>query len=249
MIDKIDHIGIAVAGLDDALGFWENALGLKLRGIERVESEKVRVAFLESGPSTIELLEPTAPDSAIARHLQKRGAGIHHLTLAVDDISEVLRRLEQHRVQIVGESPRIGAGGRKVAFVHPASTGGVLLELVEERSDRTARGEADPLEPGSCVVVYLRDPQEKLWGVLRRLDPSGLVVEAIDLSSFDDWLAEIERQEETIVGPSVLFLPMGRVEKLLLDRSSGHLPSMSDRFLARIGRSVQQVMAESANSD
>ena len=78
--------------------------------------------------------------------------------------------------------------------------------------------------PGSTVLLYLREPQEKLWGVLRKLDPSGVVLEGIDLASFDDWIAQIERQEESVVGPSVLFVPMGRLEKILLDRSSGSLP-------------------------
>jgi methylmalonyl-CoA epimerase len=244
MIGKIDHIGIAVEQLDEALEFWEKALGLKLRGIETVEAEKVRVAMLDARPSTLELLEPTTGDSTIATHLAKRGKGIHHLTLAVEDIRAVLDRLESRDVRIVGEAPRIGAGGRKVAFVHPASTGGVLLELVEERSE--AGGGESSIEPGSCVLVYLRDPSEKMWGVLRRLDPSGVVVEGVDLSSFDDWVAQIERDEETIVGPSVLFLPMSRVDKVLLDRSSGPLPSMAERFRARIGRTVQEVLAESS---
>jgi len=96
--------------------------------------------------------------------------------------------------------------------------------------------------PGSCVVAYLREPSEKLWGVLRRLDTAGVVIEAVDLGSFDDWVAQVEREEESVVGPSVLFIPLVRLEKLLLDRSSGNLPSLAKRFEQRTGRSVHAVL-------
>jgi hypothetical protein len=100
------------------------------------------------------------------------------------------------------------------------------------------------IAPGASVLLYLREPQEKMWGVLRRLDPAGVVAEGIDLASFDDWLAQIERREESVVGPSVLLIPMGRLEKILLDRSSGHLPSLAERFERRVGKTVQEVMDE-----
>ena len=99
------------------------------------------------------------------------------------------------------------------------------------------------IRPGSAILLYLREPQEKLWGVLHRLDASGVVVEGIDLSSFDDWVAQIERGEENVVGPSVLFVPMGRLEKMLLDRASGELPSLAQRFERRAGRTVQEVLS------
>ena len=92
------------------------------------------------------------------------------------------------------------------------------------------------------MLLYLRDPQEKLWGVLRRLDASGVVIQGIDLGSFDDWLAQLEKADENVVGPSVLFVPMGRLEKVLLDRSSGELPSLAERFLRRTGRTVHEVL-------
>jgi len=241
MILRIDHIGIAVDSLEGGLPFWAEALGLKVTGIETVESERVKVAFMEVGGSAVELLEPTDEDSAIGKHLRKRGAGIHHLTLEVRDLNSMLERLKANDVPLIGEAPREGAGGRQVAFLHPGATGGVLIELVEARKRAAA---APSMGPGSAVLLYLRDPQEKLWGVLRRLDTTGVVIEGIDLGSFDDWVAQIDRGDETVVGPSVLFVPTARVEKMLLDRSSGDLPSMADRFERRTRRSVQDVLGE-----
>lgn len=242
MILKIDHIGVAVRGLEERLSFWAEALGLEVAGFETVAAEKVKVAFLAAGPSRIELLEPTEPSSTIASFIEKRGEGLHHVTFEVRDIDAVLARLREKELPLVGEAPRQGAGGSRVAFVHPRATGGVLVELVQRGA--TQAGGSQSVEPGAAVLCYLRDPQEKLWGVLRRLDASGFVVEGIDLSSFDDWVAQIERGEESVVGPSILFVPLSRLEKILLDRSSGHLPSLAERFERRTGRSVQDVLAE-----
>ena len=244
MITRIDHIGVAVDGLAKRLPFWSEVLGLSVEGVETVESEQVKVAFLPVERSRVELLEPTGEQSAIARHIAKRGEGLHHLTFEVDDLDEMLERMEKHGVQVVGDGARVGAGGHRVAFVHPRSTGGVLVELVEAAGDAAGAWDEDLIAPGASVLVYLRDPQEKIWGVLRRLDGSGVVVEGIDLSSFDDWLAQIERGEDSVVGPSVLYLPIVRLEKILLDRSTGDLPSLAERFERRIGRTVQQVVSE-----
>ena len=102
--------------------------------------------------------------------------------------------------------------------------------------------------PGTPVLLYLHNPTEKLWGVLRRLDATGVVIEGIDLSSFDDWVAQVEQQDERAAGPSVLFVPMGRLEKILLDRPSGSLPSMAQRFEQRTGMTVQQALREESGS-
>ena len=150
-----------------------------------------------------------------------------------------LTRLRSRGVSILGDAVRSGAGGRSVAFVHPRSAGGVLVELVQER---VVRHDADDFGPGSAVLLYLRDPSEKQWGVLRRLDSTGVIAEALDLGSFDDWIRQIERGDENVVGPSVVFVPMSRVDKILLDRSSGELPSLAERFVRRVGRSVQEVL-------
>ena len=246
MITKIDHIGIAVTRLGERLPFWAEALGLEVAAIETVETEKVRVAFLPTGDSTLELLEPTGEDSTIAKFLGKRGEGIHHLTFAVDDLEAMLTRLSEREVALLGDGVRPGAGGRPVAFLDPRGTGGVLVELVERRD--SASGPTPDIRPGATVLLYMREPQEKLWGMLRRLDGAGVVIEGIDLSSFDDWIAQIERGEESVVGPSVLFVPMTRLERVLLDRPSGHLPSLADRFERRTGRTVGEVLA-GLNSD
>lgn len=239
MIRHIDHVGIAVRSLERSLPFWADALGLEVAGIETVATEQVKVALLTVGSSRIELLEPTAKESVVARSLERRGEGIHHLTLGVADLDATLERLRARGVTILGDGAREGAGGTRVAFVHPKSAGGVLLELAQVRS---AESESPVLTPGSAVLVYLRDPKEKLWGVLRRLDATGVVVEGVDLESFDDWVVQVERGEESVVGPSVLFVPVTRVEKVLLDRSSGSLPSLAERFERRTGRTVQSVL-------
>ncbi len=127
----LDHIGIAIADLDAALKFYRDALGLDVRAPEDVPSQHVRVHFAPVGPASLELLEATSPQSPIARFIDRRGPGIHHLTLRVDDIRAVLARLRERGVRLVDDEPRAGAEGALVAFIHPASTGGVLVELVQ----------------------------------------------------------------------------------------------------------------------
>jgi methylmalonyl-CoA/ethylmalonyl-CoA epimerase len=124
---KIDHLGIAVKSLDESLRAFE-ALGFELEGTHDVPTEKVKTAFLPVGESHLELLEPTDPTSVIAKFLEKR-SGLHHVCVQVDDIHEALRLLKERDVQLLDEKPRVGAGGCQVAFVHPRSAGGVLLEL------------------------------------------------------------------------------------------------------------------------
>ena len=132
MIEKVDHIGIAVPDLEAALATYRDVLGLDFKGYETVEEQKVRVAKLKGGDDTIELLEPTEDDSPIGRFLAKRGPGIHHICLAVDDIEATLARFKEKGLRLIDEEPKIGAGGHRIAFVHPASAGGVLIELSEK---------------------------------------------------------------------------------------------------------------------
>ncbi len=240
MILKVDHVGIAVKSLEDRVGFWQDGLGLELGGTESVPTEGVRVAFLPAGTSRIELLEATRPDSPIAKFIEKRGEGIHHITLEVERIQPVLDRLKSQGVPLLDDAPRPGAAGTKVAFLHPRAAGGVLVELVEKPAS-AGRGKAG-LSAGDAVLAYLRDPQEKMWGVLRERDVSGVTLEGMDLASFDAWTSQVERGEEGIA-PSVFFLPMARVERLLLDRGTPSLPSLSDDFLRRTGRTVQSVLS------
>ena len=130
---KINHLGIATKGIEEALKFWEDALGLENIHTEIVEDQKVRVAMLPIGESRIELLEPTSEDSPISGFIEKRGGGIHHIAVEVEDIAAQLAKLKSQGMRLIDENPRIGAEGYLVAFVHPSSTSGVLLELMQEK--------------------------------------------------------------------------------------------------------------------
>lgn len=132
MIEELHHIGIAVRSLDAALPRWVDELGLQLRGIETVPSERVKVAVLMAGATRIELLEPTDAESPIARFLDKRGPGVHHLAFKVASADEVVRVLTENGAPVLGDAPRAGAHGTRVAFLHPRHLGGVLTELVED---------------------------------------------------------------------------------------------------------------------
>ncbi len=131
----LDHIGIAVGDLAQALAFYRDALGLEVEPPEEVPSQRVRAHFMPVGEARLELLEPTAADSPIAKFIEKRGPGVHHVTLRVDDIREALGRLKARGVRLIDETPREGAEGALIAFVHPASTHGVLVELKQRRKD------------------------------------------------------------------------------------------------------------------
>jgi len=128
---RIDHLGIAVTSLEQALWFYEQQLGLSVSLRETVEQEKVKVAMLPAGDSRIELLEATGPDSVIAKFIEKRGEGLHHVALKVPDLGATVTRLKTNGARLLND-PRPGAGGHLYVFVHPSSTGGVLLELIQE---------------------------------------------------------------------------------------------------------------------
>ncbi|HDD35981.1 MAG TPA: methylmalonyl-CoA epimerase [Archaeoglobus veneficus] len=130
MFKKIDHIGIAVSNLDEAIELYKK-LGFEVKEVEEVAEQKVKVAMLPVGESKIELLEATSKDSAIAKFIEKRGEGIHHIAINVEDIEKALENAKNEGLKLIDEKPRVGAGGKKVAFVHPKSTKGVLLEFVE----------------------------------------------------------------------------------------------------------------------
>lgn len=130
-IGKIDHLGIAVRSLSDAMPMYTEGLSLDLHEIEEVPDQMVRTAIFEVGESRLELLEPTSPDSPIAKFLEKRGEGIHHVALGVADVAKALAHLKDKGYRLIDEAPRRGAGGAMIAFVHPKSTHGVLLELCE----------------------------------------------------------------------------------------------------------------------
>ncbi len=132
MIKKVDHIGIAVRSIEESLKFYVDVLKLELEGIEVVESEKVKVAFLKAGETKLELLEPTSIDSPISKYIQKKGEGIHHVALGVNSIEERIMEMKENGISMIHDQSKPGAGGAQIAFVHPKSTGGVLLELCEK---------------------------------------------------------------------------------------------------------------------
>ena len=131
-LSHIEHIGIAVKSLDEAIPFWEKQLGMKCYSIEEVKEQKVRTAFFKIGQSKIELLESTEPDGPIGKFIEKKGEGIQHLAIAVEGLQENLTELEGKGVQLIDKAPRKGAEGPDIAFLHPKSTFGVLLELCED---------------------------------------------------------------------------------------------------------------------
>jgi methylmalonyl-CoA/ethylmalonyl-CoA epimerase len=128
----LDHVGIAVADLREALGFYRDALGLEIEPAEEVGSQKVRAHFIPTGEATLELLEATADDSPIAKYVAKRGPGLHHITLRVEDIRAALARLKEKGVRLIDEEPRPGAHDSLVAFIHPSAAHGVLVELTQK---------------------------------------------------------------------------------------------------------------------
>lgn len=129
MIKKIDHLGIAVKSLDEAIPFYESVFGLKCTAIEDVPEQKVKTAFLPCGDILIELLEPTSDESPIAKFIEKKGEGIHHVAYLTDNLPAELARVKEHGVQLIDETPRNGAGNMSIAFLHPKSTRGILTEL------------------------------------------------------------------------------------------------------------------------
>lgn len=128
---KIDHIAVLVEDLEAPLKFWQEALGLELTHTQDVPAEMAQIAFLPTGDSEIELVMPTTPDSGLGRYLEKRGPGMHHICLQVDDIVGMLAQLKENGVQLINEEPKLGVGGRKYAFIHPKSANGVMVELYE----------------------------------------------------------------------------------------------------------------------
>lgn len=133
MIKKIDHIGIAVKDINEAIKLYEGLLGLKAADTEVVDEQKVKVAFLPTGDSEVELLQSTTPDGPIARYIEKNGEGIQHIAFRVDNLEEKLEELKSKGVRLIDEKPRRGAGGAMIAFLHPKSTFGTLIELCERK--------------------------------------------------------------------------------------------------------------------
>lgn len=131
VVKRIDHVAVLVDDLEKTLAFWRDGLGIQMSHLEDVVAEKSMVAFLPVGASEIELVKPTTDDSGLSRYLEKRGPGMHHICLEVDDIEGMLENLKQHGVQLINETPVTGSGGKRYAFIHPKSANGVMVELYE----------------------------------------------------------------------------------------------------------------------
>ncbi len=130
-VTKINHIAVVVEDMETTLKFWRDGLGLELSQVQDVPAEMAQIAFLPTGESEIELVKPTSPDSGLSRFLEKRGPGMHHICLEVDDIVGMLAQLKAQGIQLINEEPKLSADGRKYAFVHPKSANGVMVELYE----------------------------------------------------------------------------------------------------------------------
>ncbi|MDR0427392.1 MAG: methylmalonyl-CoA epimerase [Dysgonamonadaceae bacterium] len=135
-ISHIEHIGIAVKSIEEHLPYYENVLGLKCYNIEEVTDQKVKTAFFKVGQTKIELLEPTSEESTIAKFIEKKGEGIHHVAFAVPDVAKALAEAESKGVKLIDQSPRKGAEGLNIAFMHPKSTGSVLTEFCDNNSNK-----------------------------------------------------------------------------------------------------------------
>jgi len=131
-IIKVDHIGVAVNSIESSLKFFSGTLGLKLEGQETVAEQKVTTAFMPVGDTEVELLQSTAPDGPIAGFIEKKGEGVQHIAFMVENIEEALKELESKGIRLIDKVPRMGAGGKKIAFVHPKDTYGVLVELCQK---------------------------------------------------------------------------------------------------------------------
>src|SRR5947209_11594283 len=167
----LDHVGIAVKDLAAAVAFYRDALGFEIEAPEEVESQRVRAHFIPAGGSSLELLEATAPESAIAKFVEKRGPGLHHITLRVDDIHAALAQLRDRGVRLVDPQPRAGAEGALVAFIHPSSAHGVLVELkqnrpVDRRAPAVTRYSLGDLELISLFDGFLRLDGGSMFGVV-----------------------------------------------------------------------------------
>lgn len=167
-IKRIDHIALVVPDINKALSFWQDALGMTLSHMEDVPNEQSLVAFLPAKESEVELVQPTSDGSGVARFLKKRGAGMHHICFEVYNITETMAHLKAKGVRLINEEPEIGTGGKKIAFIHPESTNGVLVELYELsgqelqiRLDRAGEFADRMIKEGqqmaSAVMDYLRN--------------------------------------------------------------------------------------------
>ncbi|UCF67224.1 MAG: methylmalonyl-CoA epimerase [Acidobacteriota bacterium] len=238
----IDHLGIAVRDPVARLRLWTEQLGLSVERVHDVRSEAVRTWFLPIGESYVELLEPLASGSPMEKFLSQRGEGLHHVCLRTDDLGALLARLREAGIEPVGGGPRPGAGGAQVAFLHPRDVGGVLIELTEGGHRGPAHQDGEEVfGPETLAVVYLRDPREQHFGVLKRLDAAGIALDGLAIQEWDRWIAQWSRGETGPLSASLQFFPASRLEKIVADRDAPELASMARQFFERTGRALRDV--------
>jgi methylmalonyl-CoA epimerase len=182
----LDHVGIAVADLEEALGFFRDALGLEVETAVDVPSQRVKALFVPTGPASLELLEPTSSDSAIAKFLERRGPGLHHITLRVDDIRAALEQLRHRKVRLVDPAPRAGAEGSLVAFIHPSSAHGVLVELKE------AQPMSRPADAHPVAIDGGTEGNRRAQLLLRQKTPRTIAIGAIEIVILSDGLFRLD---------------------------------------------------------
>ncbi len=168
-IKRINHIAILVEDIDQALSFWSNTLGLEPGHVEDIQDQKSLVAFLLLGECDVELVKPTSEDTGIARYLERRGPGIHHICFEVDDIEAILEQLRQQGIRLIDEKPLIGTGDKKIAFIHPESTHGVLIELYELAAQEPEVRWARTRALADHVLARSSSKAKAAWDYLRAL--------------------------------------------------------------------------------
>ena len=222
----LDHVGIAVQDVDRALAFYRDALGLDVQASEEVLTQRVRAHFIPAGGSSLELLEATAPDSAIARYIEKRGPGLHHITLRVDDLKAALQQLKAKGTRLVDEEPRPGAEGALVAFIHPSAAHGVLVEL--KQAPRSAAHLAvHSIEMGELRLTTLHDGPFKLDG--------GAMFGVVPRVLWERRTAADDRHRIQLAMRPLLV--EGRWGRLLIDCGAGDKMSAKDRDIYGMDRS------------
>ena len=223
----LDHVGIAVKNLDEALAFYRDALGLHVEMPEDVASQRVRAHFIPVGQAALELLEPTAADSVIARYVEKRGPGLHHITLRVDDIRAVLEQLRARGVRLVDEQPRRGAAGALVAFIHPSSAHGVLVEL-KQAAPPAVRLDVQTIALGDLQLTTLHDGSFRLDG--------GAMFGVVPRPLWEKKAAPDDRHRiQLAMRPLLIEASWGR---MLVDCGAGDKMNAKDRDIYALDRSV-----------
>jgi methylmalonyl-CoA epimerase len=235
----LDHVGIAVQDLDKALAFYRDALGLHVEGTEDVATQRVRAHFIAAGGPTLELLEATADDSAIARYIDKRGPGIHHITLRVDDIAAALEQLKSRDVRLVDQQPRPGAEGAMVAFIHPSAAHGVLVELKQAAPPEVALN-VRTVELGDLALTTLHDGPFRLDG--------GAMFGVVPRPLWEKKSPPDDRHRiQLAMRPLLVQAPWGR---MLVDCGAGDKMGAKDRDIYALDRSraLDSALAEAGLS-